>query len=176
MAQAVIPIRPSKTMGLNSTPTLSAAQVSAGVAVVGDPVYIDSNGYLAASVTASASSSAVVVAKSASAQIAGFLGEAMAASSTNAVTYTPALPGVVFQANLTDEAGSPSSNATIAQTDLGATMAIGKANGDSVYSLVKSDSTASVQSAVVVGFIDAVGTAGGRVEFVVREAWRQLNG
>ena len=97
MAQAVIPIRPSRSMGLNSTPTRSAAQVSAGTAVVGDPVYIDANGYVAASVTASASSSAVVVAASASAQIAGFLGEAMAASSTSDVTFTPALAGTIFQ-------------------------------------------------------------------------------
>jgi hypothetical protein len=163
-------------MGLNSTPTRSVAQVSAGTAALGDPIYIDASGYLAASATTSASSSAVVVNASASAQIAGFLGEAMAASSTSDVTYTPALAGVIFQANLSDEAGSPSSNAAIAQTDLGANMAIGKVSGDSVYSLIKSDSTASVQSAIVVGFIDAVGTAAGRVEFVVREAWRQHNG
>lgn len=176
MAQATTRIKASRKLGLAATPSLVGAQVSAGTASKGHPVYIDSSGYIAASVTASASSSTVVVAKASSAQIAGFLQEGMTASSTSNVGYTPAVPGVTFSAHITDEAGSPSSNATIAQTDLGATMAIGKVSGDSHYSLVKSDSTASVQSARVVELIDPVGTVNGRVGFVVREAWRQVDG
>lgn len=170
MATVTKRIEPHRRLGLSSTPSIQAAQKASSSYVKGDPVYIDSSGYVAASPTASVSSSDAI--DTADADIFGFVQEdgANSASNTSKVGVTPALPGMTFKGQLIDTTAA--SLASLAQTDLGAKMGLAKLSGDTHYGVDKG--TASSRDCVlVIELIDPVGTSGGQVGFVVRDTWNQ---
>jgi len=173
MALVTQRIRPHRRLGLSSTPTLQLNQVAGLTAAQGAPVYIDSNGYIAASPTDSLSSRQAVQAAGTGA-IFGFLAEdgASDSSDTTKVAVVPALPGMMFKGQLID---TTSGSLTASQmTDVGAHMGIGKLTGDTHYGVDKGAST-SRDCVVVTELIDASGTCGGLVGFVVRAGWRQID-
>ena len=170
MATVTKRIEPHRRLGLSSTPILQIAQVASASYVKGAPVYIDSDGYLAASPTASVSSADAI--DTAAADIFGFVAEdgANSASNTSKVAVIPALPGMIFKGQLISTTSA--ALATSAQTDVGAAMGLAKLSGDTHYGVDKS--TASSRDCVlVVELIDPVGTSGGQVGFMVRDTWNQ---
>jgi len=171
MATVTKRIEPHRRLGLSSTPSLQVAQKASAAYKKGAPVYIDGDGYLAASPIASVSSSSAI--DTAAADIIGFVQEdgAADASNTSKVGVTPALPGMTFKGQLINTA-TPGL-ATIAQTDLGAAMGLAKLSGDTHYGVDKG--TASSRDCVIVTeLIEAVGTSGGQVGFMVRDTWNQM--
>jgi hypothetical protein len=173
MASVTKRIEPHRRLGLNATPSLQIAQVAGLTAVKGAPVYIDSNGYIAASGTDSVSSNSAVQA-AASTSIVGFLQEdgASDSSNTSKVGVTPALPGMMFKGQLLDS--SSGSLTASAQTDVGANMGLAVLDGDTHYGVDKGIAS-SRDCVTVLELIDASGTCGGLVGFVVRAGWRQLD-
>ena len=176
MATVTKRIMAHKRLGLAATPLMNAAQKASASYVAGAPVYIDSNGYLAAcTVDTEGSSSASLVKAAASQSIVGFANQAGAgsASDTTAVGFVPALPGVMFKGQLVDSTSSGSAG-TLAQTDLGADMGIAKLSADTHYGVDKGVAS-SRDCVTVVDLIDDVGDSGGQVGFIVRAGWRQLD-
>ena len=116
-------IRPGPSLGLSATPAMSGPQVSGGAVIRKNPVYQDSNGFIAATPTTSVSSNLVVQAAG-SGMIAGFLQDPMVSSpaNTNRVGFTPVIPGKIFEAELFDS-GETADAHTLAQTDIGANFA-----------------------------------------------------
>lgn len=171
MAVVTKRIEPHRRLGLSSTPSIQAAQKASSSYKKGAPVYIDGSGYVAASPVASVSSHSAI--DTAAADIVGFVQEdgANSASNTSKVGITPALPGMMFKGQLIDT--TTGALASLAQTDLGAAMGLAVLSGDTHYGVDKG--TASSRDCVlVVELIDAVGTSGGQVGFVVRDTWNQL--
>lgn len=171
MAVVTKRIEPHRRLGLSSTPTLRAAQAASSSYKKGDPVYIAADGFVTASPTASVSSHAAI--DTAAGDITGFVQEdgANSASDTSKVGIIPALPGMIFKGQLIDT--TTGALATIAQTDLGANMGLAKLSGDTHYGVDKG--TASSRDCVqVVELIDAVGTSGGQVGFIVRDTWNTM--
>jgi hypothetical protein len=167
------PIIASKSLGLNPPPMLACAQKANSTYVRGAPVYLDTNGYLAATGVDTVGSDSCVKA-AASAKIVGFVAEAGAASSsdTTAVAYHAAIEAQLFEGNLID--GTASSNAhTLAQTDVGGAYGLCKPTGETHYG-VDAGAASSRDCVTVVDLVDAIGTVNGRVQFIVRASWRQL--
>lgn len=178
MAQTPMKLRPCSKMGLTSTPMIVGPQKASASYVAGAPVYIDASGYIAAA-SASASLGAGSVVSGVTVAIAGFVAEAGAASasSTADVGVHVAAEGVEFIGHLIS-AASASSNAKLAQTDLGAVMYLAKQNADTHWGVIKHGSSsfaaASHVDVVVTRLIDAVSTVNGRVAFTIKSDWRQL--
>ena len=74
------------------------------------------------------------------------------------VRYTPALPHIVFEANIET---TPATQRVLAQTDLFTAFALA-VDADGVWYLDASDAVTANRRCVVVGFRDDVGTAEGR--------------
>ena len=174
MATVNIPIRPSTRTGLVSTPGAAGEQKTSAVVIRGNPIRIDSTGYLIASGTASGSSSALVVNTVSSGQIAGFLQKGMTSTSTAVVEYVVAQEGMVFEGTLVNDTSA--SSAAVAQTDIGAGMGLALISGDTLYGVNKGEGSSTLQCVLIVGLIDPIGTANGRVQFVINEGWRQRSG
>ncbi len=171
MAVVTKRIEPHRRLGLSSTPSIQAAQVASAAYKKGDPVYISASGYVTASPVASVSSHSAI--DTAAGDITGFVQEdgANSASNTSKVGVTPALPGMMFKGQLIDT--TTGALATVAQTDLGANMGLAKLSGDTHYGVDKG--TASNRDCVqVLELIDAVGTSGGQVGFIVRDTWNTM--
>ena len=166
-------------MGLTSTPMINGPQKANSSYVIGAPVYIDASGYIAAAST-TASLGAGSTLTGISAAIAGFVAENGAASSskTSNVTVHAAVEGMEFIGHVIS-AASPSSNAKLAQTDLGAVMYLGLVDAsDTHWGIVKHGASSFSANAkvevVVTRLIDAVSTVNGRVAFTIKDDWRQL--
>jgi hypothetical protein len=171
-AIATIKIRPHRRLGLNTTPTICAAQGSADTFVQGDPVEFDSGYVGAADLTAIASVGDCV---DVSAGIIGFADMDATSSSTAKVNVTPALPGMMFKGQLITSETTPAL-VTIAQTHLGATAAITKLDTDSVYAVdIGATAVAAEPMVKIVELIDPVGTVGGEVGFIVLQTGRTLD-
>lgn len=159
-------------MGLNTHPVLVAAQGSADTFVAGDPVEFDS-GYVGAADTTAVASVGDSV--DVSAGIIGFAAEDAASSSTAKVGVHVATPQTMFKGQLITSETTPAL-VTIAQTHLGATAAITKLDTDSVYAVDVGSTAVSQEPAVkIVELIDAVGTSGGEVGFIVLQTGRNLD-
>jgi hypothetical protein len=171
MATVTKRIEPHRRLGLSSTPSLQIAQKAGLTAKKGAPVYIDSSGYIASSLTSGTNAE---IEPAGSGYIVGFLEEDGASDSTNTskVGVVPALPGMMFKGQLIEV--TTGSLHAIAQTDLGANLGLGKISGDTHFGVV-GDPTSSKEAVKCVELIDPVGTAGGLVGFIVRAAWRQLD-
>jgi hypothetical protein len=173
MPQVTKRIEPHRRLGLSSTPTIRHNQKASAAYIKGAPVYIDSNGFVAACTVDTVSANSCIKA-AASQSILGFAQEAGAssASDTSKVGVTPALPGMMFKGQLVDS----TSNAIVASqmTDVGANMGLCLISGDTMYGVDKG--VASSRDCVqVLELIDDSGTTGGQVGFVVRAGWRQLD-
>jgi hypothetical protein len=147
---------------------MQIAQLASTAFIKGAPVYIDGNGFLAPSTTASIG--AHVGISTATAIISGFAQEAGAgsASNTSKVGMIPLVPGMTFKGQLIDTVAS--GLGTIEQTDLGAHMGLALLSGDTLYGVDKT-TTGSTDCLIVTELIDPVGTVGGMVGFVVRDTW-----
>jgi hypothetical protein len=172
MASVTKRIEPHRRLGLSSTPTVQIAQKASSTYKKGAPVWIDSSGHLAATVTDSVSSNSCVQAAN-TGSIFGFMQEdGSSTTDTNKRAVTPALPGMLFKGQLVDSTSG--SLTASAQTDVGAAMGLCVLSGDTHYGVDKG--TASSRDCVnVIELIDAIGTCGGLVGFVVRAGWRQLD-
>jgi len=173
MAQAKTRIMPFSHMGLSSTPRMVGPQKASSSYKQGAPVIVDANGYVASPSTTSstgASSKLTVVTKAK--KITGFVAEdgANSASKTSDVGLVRAQEGVEFIGHLIS-ATSPSSNAKVAQTDLGALYPLAKHASDSHWGICKQTSSISSVASVVSGrvtrLIDDIGTVNGRVAFEI---------
>ena len=171
MANVTKRIEHHRRLGLSSTPSIQAAQKASAAYKKGAPVYIDTNGYVAAAPIASVSSHSAI--DTAAGDIMGFAQEdgAASASNTSKVGVTPAVPGMMFKGQLIST--STGALATIAQTDLGAAMGLAKLSGDTHYGVDKGVAS-SRDCVVVMELIDAVGTVGGQVGFMVRDTWNPM--
>jgi hypothetical protein len=63
---------------------------------------------------------------------------------------------------------------TLAQTHLGTSVGLGLLSGDTHYGVDVSPA-ASADCVTIVELIDAVGTVGGQVGFIVKALWRELD-
>lgn len=181
MAQAKVRIMPFSHMGLSSTPSFVGKQKASSSYVAGAPVYIDGSGYIAAMTTTASQgvSSALTTAKKSASTMLGFVAQdgLNSASKTSDVGVHVALEGMEFIGHLIS-ATSASSNAKLAQTDLGANLPIAKHDSDTHWGICKQTSSISSASSCATGtvtrLIDAVSTVNGRVAFVIEAAFRQL--
>jgi len=174
MATVTKRIEPHRRLGLSSTPTLQIAQAASLAAVKGAPVQITS-GYINVCDTASVSSADQVKPAASGDYLLGFLQEdgAGSASNTSKVGVTPALPGMIFKGQLIDN--STGALVTLVQaTHLGAKAGLAKLSGDTHYGVDMSPAS-SADCVTVVELIDAIGTSGGQVGFVVNASWRQID-
>lgn len=166
-------IRPHKRLGLSSTPTMSAPQVAGLTAQQGTPIHIAS-GYVTATPTDDLSSRFAVQAAT-DAAIMGFLCEdgASDSSDTSDITFVPALENITFKGQLIN---SISGTLAVCQgSDVGLNAGLAHLTGDTHYGVDKGFST-SRDCVMITELIDASGTCGGLVGFVVRADWRQMNG
>ena len=170
--QAKIRIGGSKVIGTGVIPSWYTAQKSSAASVSGAPVKVAS-GYVQATSTAAsqgASSKLTVV----TGKIAGFLEDPCTASTTANVGIARATDNTVFQANVI-AATSASSNAKLAQAQVGEAYPIGKHASDTHWGVVVSTSSissvASRKPARIRKLIDAASTVNGRVEFTIEESF-----
>jgi len=177
MPTVVKRIEPHRRLGLSSTPTLRIAQKASSTFIKGAPVYIDSTGYITSTPVDTLTSSHSAV-QAAAAEILGFAQEAGAnsASDTSLVGVTPALPGMLFKGQMMSTTDSSNSGAlkTTTQTMIGGNYGLAKLSGDTNYG-IDADLASSRDAVTVVEAIDAIGTSGGLMGFVVRAGWRQLD-
>jgi hypothetical protein len=163
-------------LGLNATPTLQVAQVTAASFKKGAPVYL-TGGYLNPTTTDSISSSHIAV-TAAAAVILGFVQEDGAADASNLskVGVIPAVPGMIFKGQLISTTDSSSAGGlhAIEQAHLGTNVGLAVLDGDTHYG-VDVDLASSRDPVTIVELIDPVGTVGGQVGFVVRAGWRQMS-
>jgi hypothetical protein len=167
-------IEPHRRLGLSSTPTIQAAQAASLAAIKGAPVQITS-GYINVCDTASVSSSSQVKPAGTGDRILGFLQEdgAASASNTSKVGVTPALPGMVFKGQLINSSTGALVD-LVQATHLGAKYGLAKLSGDTHYG-VDANPASSADCVTIVELIDAIGTSGGQVGFVVNASWRQID-
>lgn len=173
MATVTKRIEPHRRLGLSSTPTIQAAQAASLSAVKGAPVQITS-GYINVCDTASVSSSSQVKPVGSGDYILGFLQEDGAGSASNVskVGVIPCIPGMLFKGQLMDS--STAGLVTIAQTHLGTKCGLGVLSADTHYAVDVSPA-ASADCLTIVELIDAIGTSGGQVGFMVNANWRQFD-
>ena len=173
MAVVTKRIEPHRRLGLSSTPTIQAAQAASLGAVKGAPVQITS-GYINVCDTASVSSSSQVKPVGSGDYILGFLQEdgASSASNTSKVGVIPATDQQMFKGQLMDS--STGALVTVAQTHLGTKCGLGVLSADTHYAVDVSPAS-SADMLTIVELIDAVGTSGGQVGFIVNANWRQLS-
>lgn len=133
---------PKQHLGHVSPPILSCA--AGGTIRVGD-VLIDSAG---TAIKATADATTLILGVAAS-----------AATSGQTVQFYAALPGVIFEATLEDEANE---SHALAATDKFGRYAVQVDPGGSLYHYVD-ENDASAYSVTVVGFVDAVATVRARV-------------
>ena len=178
MAQTPTRLRPYSRMGLTSTPMIVGRQKANSTYVIGAPVFLDGSGYVAAA-TVAASLGAGNVVSGVTVAIAGFVAENGAASSsdTTNVTVHAAVEGMEFIGHVIS-AASASSNAKLAQTDVGAVMFLAKQNSDTHWGVIKHGNSSFAAGThvdvVVTRLVDAASTVNGRVAFMIKDDWRQL--
>lgn len=144
-------IRPSRRLGLSSTPTLPGPEGASQTFKKGAPL-IYTSGYL------------VEAAVDPVAGIVGFAEEDAhnAAAGLYEIGVTPALPGVIFEGILTDESDAAY---TLAQTALGLQYALQKDTTTLAWAIDSADTT--LISVRIVELVDAIGTVNPRVRFTV---------
>lgn len=130
-------------LGLNITPTMHG-QEAAGQSYVVGALLVDSSGKVA-----------VGAADPSLGTILGVANTAATGVTDTDVTFTPALPGVVFEANLDDGSGTLALAITHRWARFGLAVTSGK------FWIDQSDTT-NIR-VVVVDFRDAIGTANARV-------------
>jgi hypothetical protein len=180
MAQAKTRIMPFSHMGLSSTPKLVGPQKANSNYKQGAPVIVDANGYVASpSTTASTGVGGKLTVVTQATKITGFVDQdgAASASKTSDVGVHRAQEGMEFVGHLIS-ATSPSSNAKVAQTDLGARYPLAKHASDTHWGICKQTasivSVANVVSGRVTRLIDDTSTVNGRVAFEIPGSYVSL--
>ena len=171
MATVTKAISPHRRLGLSSTPSMRIEQTTGFTAKKGAPVYIDSSGQIASSVSTGGSTGYQIEGPS-SGLIVGFLTEDGASGLSNKIGFVPALPGMMFKGQLCET--TTGSLHVLAQTDVGASAGLVRFSGDTHFG-VNVTPHASKECVKIVELIDDVGTTGGMVGFVVHATWRQLD-
>lgn len=171
MASVTKRIAPHRRLGLSSTPSLRIAQKDGLTSIKGAPVKIDSSGFIASCITTGTHSE---IEGAATGFMVGFLQEdgASDSSDNSKVGVTPALPGMMFKGQFI-EITTGSLKATV-QTAVGSNAGLAKLSGDTHFGVTITP-TASYDCVTILELVDAVGTTGGLVGFVVRAGWRQLD-
>jgi len=173
MATVVKRIEPHRRLGLSSTPSMQIAQASGLAAVKGAPIYIDSSGNIASTLTSGGATGYAVTTVASGALIAGFLQEDTASDTTKPkISFTPSLPGMMFKGQLVES--TTGSLHVLAQTDVGSSGGLIRFSGDTHFG-VNTTPGSSQACVMITELLDDIGTTGGMVGFVVRASFRQLD-
>ena len=166
-------IRPHRRLGLSSTPTMQVKRIAGLTAAQGAPIMLAS-GEVIATQTDDLSHGYCVQAAT-DAQIMGFLSEDGGSDSSDSskIAFVPALANMTFKGQLVNTLSS--ALAVTHHTDVGMTAGLAHLTDGVNYGVDKGYST-SRDCLMVTELIDASGTCGGLVGFVVRAGWRQLDG
>ena len=144
-------LKPSKGLGLHSTPSITYLEAASQTFVKGTPLVFTSGG------------STVEQDTSDPAPIVGIAEHAASGTTNDPVRVVPAIPGKVFEGIL---GNGDLTDYTLAQTDVGDVYGLARDATNLGWFVDKQDTAVANVRVRVVGLRDAAGTVNGRVYFV----------